>query len=193
MPLSFTLSDAERTYLACLVRLSVGNVFDGVEEATPPPMLSMESDETLSGVMDRHLGSFVTITLRKQLRGCIGTIVSHEPLYENVWNMARAAAFNDPRFPPLKKKEWQECESHVSVLDELTPCPDPEAVEVGRHGLVLQYQGKSGVFLPQVPVEQGWDRHTYLEQLCGKAGLPPGSWRAHGAKLFWYEALVFPC
>ena len=77
------------------------------------------------------------------------------------------------------------------MLDELTPCPDPEAIEVGRHGLALQYLGHSGVFLPQVPVEQGWDRPTYLEHLCAKAGLPGGSWRAPGARLFWYEALVF--
>jgi uncharacterized protein (TIGR00296 family) len=80
----------------------------------------------------------------------------------------------------------------ISVLDEPTPCPAPDAVEVGRHGLVLQCGGRSGVFLPQVPVEQGWDRQAYLDHLCLKAGLPPGTWRKQDAQLFWYEALVFP-
>ena len=72
--------------------------------------------------------------------------------------MAASAAFSDPRFPPLTLEEWRrDVALDISVLDELTLCPSPEAVEVGRHGLVLQYQNQSGVFLPQVPVEQGWD------------------------------------
>ena len=141
--------------------------------------------------LDAPGASFVTLTTDGRLRGCIGTIVGREPLYLNLWRMARAAAFEDPRFPSLTLREWAGAALHISVLDELTPCPDPEAIEVGRHGLALQYLGHSGVFLPQVPVEQGWDRLSYLEHLCAKAGLPGGSWRAPGARLFWYEALVF--
>ena len=143
-------------------------------------------------VLRRPLGAFVTITLGGNLRGCIGTIVGREPLEENVWRMARAAALEDPRFPPLTAREWERAELEISVLDELTPCPDPALVEVGRHGLALQYAGRTGVFLPQVPVEQGWDREAYLDHLCGKAGVPPGSWRLPQARLFWYEARVFP-
>ena len=77
------------------------------------------------------------------------------------------------------------------VLDQLSPCPNPEAIEIGRHGLVLQYMGRSGVFLPQVPVEQGWDLDQYLTNLCYKAGLPDGSWKKQGARLFWYEGFKF--
>ena len=105
--------------------------------------------------------------------------------------MAQAAAFADTRFPALSLSEWPRVNVDISVLDELTVCPDPQAVEVGRHGLVLQYAGRSGVFLPQVPVEQGWDRLAYLDNLCLKAGLPLGSWKEPGAQLYWYEAVVF--
>ncbi|MDR2819925.1 MAG: AmmeMemoRadiSam system protein A [Desulfovibrio sp.] len=189
MPLSFSLAAQDREYLSGLARLSVESVFAGHREARPTE--PAESGQE-AAPLRRLLGSFVTYTSGGSLRGCIGTIVGREPLYENVWRMARASAFEDPRFPPLTQQEWKRVETHISVLDELTLCPDPEAVEVGKHGLVLQYQGRSGVFLPQVPVEQGWDRLAYLEHLCAKAGLPAGSWRAPGARLFWYEALVFP-
>ncbi len=192
MALSFALNDAERDYLGRVARLSIESVLAGKDAAGPPePPTSAAATAAGPDTVRRALGSFVTLTINGGLRGCIGTIVGREPLFLNVWRMARAAAFEDPRFPPLTLREWPETVSHISVLDELTPCPDPQAVEVGRHGLALQYMGRSGVFLPQVPVEQGWDRATYLEQLCAKAGLPGGSWRAPGARLFWYEALVF--
>ena len=177
-------NDAPVDPYVALARASVeGFVRTGNPIAVPdglPPELS-----------DKRAGVFVSLHEHGELRGCIGTIVGREPLYLNLWRMARAAAFEDPRFPSLTLREWAGAALHISVLDELTPCPDPEAIEVGRHGLALQYLGHSGVFLPQVPVEQGWDRLSYLENLCAKAGLPGGSWRAPGARLFWYEALVF--
>ena len=191
MALSFSLNDAERDYLSRVARLAIESALAGRDASRPPePPASAGAAAAGPDTLRRALGSFVTLTLDGRLRGCIGTIVGREPLFLNVWRMARAAAFEDPRFPPLTVREWPETASHISVLDELTPCPDPQAIEVGRHVLALQYMGRSGVFLPQVPVEQGWDRATYLEQLCAKAGLPGGSWRAPGARLFWYEALV---
>ena len=136
-------------------------------------------------------GAFVTLTLDGVLRGCIGNIVGQAPLFLTVSRMAYAAAFEDPRFPPLRQEEWDTASMEISVLSDLTRCPDPEAIEVGRHGLVLAFGGRSGVFLPQVPLEQGWDRQAYLEALCVKAGLPSGSWRKEGAELYWFEAFVF--
>lgn len=195
MALSFSLSDAERAYLARLARMSIESKLAGRPQALPPEpecCAATAGSETAPCALRRALGSFVTLTLQGQLRGCIGAITGREPLYRNVWRMARAAAFDDPRFLPLTLPEWGGADLHISVLDELTPCPDPTAIEVGRHGLALQYMGRSGVFLPQVPLEQGWDRSAYLDNLCLKAGLPPGSWSAPGARLFWYEALVFP-
>ena len=82
-------------------------------------------------------------------------------------------------------------ELEISVLGPLTPCPDPQQVEVGRHGLLLTLQGRSGVFLPKVPVEQGWDLYAYLETLCRKASLPSESWKHPQAQLYWFESLVF--
>ena len=190
MGISFTLTDAEKNSLSRLARMSIeaGLVGKSVDVIPSPPDALNRPQSPLG----RHLGAFVTISINNALRGCIGSIVGQEPLYMTVWRMAASAAFSDPRFPPLTLAEWRsDVELDISVLDELTLCPNPGAVEVGRHGLVLQYQNQGGVFLPQVPVEQGWDRLTYLELLCIKAGLPKGSWRQPGARLFWFEALVF--
>ena len=191
MPLSFHLSDAAQRWLSKTARLSITTALAGRQSSPPEP----GGDDLAAAdrqLLARVLGSFVTLTLQQRLRGCIGTILGHEPLYANVWRMARAAAFEDPRFPPLRADEWLRASVAISVLDAPTPCPDPLAVEVGRHGLILQHQGHTGIFLPQVPVEQGWDRTAYLENLCHKAGLPPGTWQNTDAKLFWYEAQVFP-
>ena len=191
MGISFTLTDAEKNFLSRLARMSIeAGLVGKAVDAIPSPSETLDRPQ---GPLRRHLGAFVTISINNALRGCIGSIVGQEPLYVNVWRMAAAAAFSDPRFPPLTLAEWRsDVKLDISVLDELTLCPSPEAVEVGRHGLVLQYQNQSGVFLPQVPVEQGWDRLAYLEHLCGKAGLPKDSWQQPGARLFWFEALVFP-
>lgn len=191
MGISFTLTDAEKNFLSRLARMSIeAGLVGKAVDAIPSPADALDRPQ---GPLRRHLGAFVTISINNALRGCIGSIVGQEPLYVNVWRMAASAAFSDPRFPPLTLAEWRgDVELDISVLDELTLCPNPEAVEVGRHGLVLQYQNQSGVFLPQVPVEQGWDRLAYLEHLCIKAGLPKDSWQQPGARLFWFEALVFP-
>ena len=198
MAVSFSLDEEERAWLSRLARQSIALAVGG--EPTLPGVTSLiealQSPDAPGRedhpVLGRPLGAFVTITLGGQLRGCIGSIVGREPLEENVWRMARAAALEDPRFPPLTAREWADAELEVSVLDELSPCPDAERIEVGRHGLALHYAGRTGVFLPQVPVEQGWDRLAYLENLCRKAGVPQGSWRLPQARLFWYEAQVFP-
>lgn len=191
MGISFNLTDGEKNYLSRLARMSIeAGLVGKMVDAVPAPAEALDRSHS---PLRRHLGAFVTISIESTLRGCIGSIVGQEPLYLNIWRMAASAAFSDPRFPPLTLDEWRNnMELAISVLDELTPCPDPEAVEVGRHGLVLQYQNRSGVFLPQVPVEQGWNRQAYLENLCFKAGLPKDSWQQPGARLFWFEALVFP-
>ncbi len=197
MALSFSLSEPERTWLGRLARHSIALAIGAAPELPDAADFAAaagcrEAPEGEHPVLRRPLGAFVTITLGGALRGCIGTIVGRAPLAETVWRMARAAALEDPRFPPLSAREWERAALDISVLDELAPCPDPARIEVGRHGLALQYGGRSGVFLPQVPVEQGWDREAYLEHLCVKAGVPQGTWRLPQARLFWYEALVFP-
>jgi AmmeMemoRadiSam system protein A len=116
---------------------------------------------------------------------------SSDPLEQTIRRMAREAAFSDPRFPPLGKDELDRVRLEVSVLSSPEPCPDPRQVEIGVHGLWLIHRGRSGVFLPQVPVEQGWTLDEYLDQLCHKAGLPPGSYGESGARLLIFTAEVF--
>lgn len=197
MALSFSLSAPERAWLGRLARQSIALAVGAAPAMPGVADLAGASvcPEVPNGehpTLQRPLGAFVTITLNTALRGCIGAIVGRAPLVETVWRMARAAAVEDPRFPPLTVREWEQAALDISVLDELAPCPDPALIEIGRHGLALQHGGRCGVFLPQVPVEQGWDREAYLEHLCAKAGLPRGAWRLPQARLFWYEALVFP-
>jgi AmmeMemoRadiSam system protein A len=113
------------------------------------------------------------------------------PLEETVHTMALEAAFGDPRFPPLKAEELPRCSIEISALSPMELCPDPRSVKVGVHGLYLIRGGRSGVLLPQVPVEQGWDLNEYLDYICVKAGLPPHSYDAQDAKLYTFTAVVF--
>lgn len=131
---------------------------------------------------------FVTVNRNGSLRGCIGSIQPVMPLYQAVIKNAISASSNDPRFPPMTKGELSNIEVEVTVLSPLEPLKDIRDIEVGKHGLYIEKDGRSGIFLPQVPVEFGWDRDTYLEQLCRKAGLPKGDWKE--AKLFCFTADV---
>ena len=114
--------------------------------------------------------------LHHELRGCVGYAVPIAPLYRAVAETARAAAFEDSRFLPVTKEEALKLEVSLSVLSHLFPI-HPEAVEVGRHGLVISQDARRGLLLPQVPVEHGWDRETFLDQTCRKAGLALDAWR----------------
>ena len=135
-------------------------------------------------------GAFVTLRKGGELRGCIGRIVSDEPLPQLVSRVAFEAAFRDPRFPPLSAGELGGVDVEVSVLSPPRRIPSPESVVVGRHGVVLHKGGRSAVFLPSVATEQGWDRVALLDNLCGKAGLAGRCWTV-GAELEVFEAEVF--
>jgi AmmeMemoRadiSam system protein A len=135
-------------------------------------------------------GIFVTLRLRGELRGCIGTLVAEEGLAKAASEFACNAAFHDPRFPPLTLPEWPEVSIEISVMTPPRPVA-AEEVEVGRHGLILEFLGRRGLLLPQVATEWSFSREQFLEALAQKAGLPPGAWRDPGAKLFGFEAEVF--
>ena len=125
----------------------------------------------------------------RELRGCVGYAVPIAPLYRAVAETARAAAFEDSRFLPVTKEEALRLEVSLSVLSRLFPI-HPEALEVGRHGLVISHGARRGLLLPQVPVEHSWDRETFLEQTCRKAGLPLDAWRK-SATIEAFTAEVF--
>lgn len=148
-----------------------------------------------SSALCQSCGAFVTLHLKEaegeRLRGCIGRLAASGPLKTTVRAMAAEAAFGDPRFPPLSMEELPRCRIEISALSPLQPCVDPALIQVGVHGLYLIYGGRAGVLLPQVPVEQGWNREQYLDYICVKAGVPPASYRAPGAELFTFTAAVF--
>ncbi len=136
-------------------------------------------------------GAFVTLkTVDGNLRGCIGTFAANRPLYATVEEMAVAAATSDPRFPPVGLEELDHLVIEISVLSGLEPIT-PEDVVVGTHGLNISRGLARGVLLPQVPVEWGWDRQTFLEQVCIKAGLPPDAYKDPASRLEAFTAQVF--
>jgi AmmeMemoRadiSam system protein A len=124
------------------------------------------------------------------LRGCIGRMVADTPLEKTVRDMAMAAAFEDPRFPPLGRSELDSIDLEISVLSPMEPCR-PEDILPGAHGAYLSKGYRSGVFLPQVATEQGWNRETFLEHLCYKASLPSGAYLDPDARLMRFTAVVF--
>jgi AmmeMemoRadiSam system protein A len=144
-----------------------------------------------TGALAENRGAFVTLHRRDgELRGCVGMMRSDRPLLETVARMAVASATEDGRFDPVTEAELAGLRIEISALGPLEPIR-PEDVEVGRHGLLISYGSRRGVLLPQVPVEQGWDRETFLAHTCGKAGLPEDTWRRPGVELLGFTATVF--
>jgi len=143
------------------------------------------------GALAARRGAFVTLTHNGRLRGCIGFVFAERPLLETVREAARAAAFHDPRFPPLRAAELPEIRLELSVLSEPQPVHDLEQIQVGQHGLIVRRGARSGLLLPQVATEYGWDRDTFLSHTCTKAGLPEDSWREPGTEIEIFGAEVF--
>ncbi|MBC7090472.1 MAG: TIGR00296 family protein [Nitrososphaeria archaeon] len=146
-------------------------------------------------------GVFVTINRvvgeERELRGCIGFPEAILPLYEAVIEAAIAAATEDPRFEPLKKSEVDKILIEVSVLTPLelikvdSPLQYPERIKVGEDGLMLRWRWGSGLLLPQVAVEYGWDAREFLENLCLKAGITPDSWLRKDVKIYKFQCLIW--
>jgi AmmeMemoRadiSam system protein A len=135
-------------------------------------------------------GAFVTLKKDGRLRGCIGEIYPTRPLYKAVMVHTINAATADRRFQPVDASEIPELKFEISALTPPRPVATAEAIIIGTHGIVLAQDGQTAVFLPQVAVEQGWDRDETLAHLARKAGLPPEAWN-QGAALSVFEAVVF--
>ncbi len=181
----FSLTEEEKRWLHELVKLSILKGFKargGKDAPLPTPPTSR---------LTERLGAFVTLKIGKNLRGCIGNVTGERPLHETVAEMARHAAFKDPRFPPLCLEEFEKLDIEISILSPLQRCPDSGRIEVGRHGLVVRRGGFSGLLLPQVPLEWGWNRERFLEHTCRKAGMEPNCWKDPETEIFWFEAEVF--
>jgi AmmeMemoRadiSam system protein A len=143
-----------------------------------------------AGALAENRGAFVTLRREGELRGCVGMMHSEQPLLETVARMAIASATEDGRFEPVTAGELPGLAIEISALGPLEPIR-PEEVEVGTHGLLVSYGGRRGVLLPQVPLEQGWDRETFLAHTCRKAGLASDTWRRPGVELLGFAAEVF--
>jgi len=140
--------------------------------------------------LEAPCGVFTTLYWRGELRGCVGYVAAVRPLFQAVAETACAAAFEDSRFWPVTAVEAPELKISLSVLSETFPI-EAAQVEVGCHGLVISDGVRRGLLLPQVPVEHGWDRVTFLEQTCRKAGLPLDAWKRRSATLEAFVAEVF--
>ena len=172
-------SPRERALLLKLAHESIASAIEGREVSLTPP----------SPHLAEPRGVFTTLYYLGNLRGCVGFAVAVAPLYRAVEETAQAAAFDDTRFPPLTRDELPEIEISLSILSPLQPIR-PEEIEVGRHGLAISLAGRRGLLLPQVPAERGWDRITFIEQTCHKAGLPADAWQ-RGARIEAFTAEVF--
>jgi uncharacterized protein len=149
-----------------------------------------------TAIFSRKRGVFVTLTRSGCLRGCIGFPQPILPLGEAIREAALAAAREDPRFSPVGSHELPSIRIEVTVLTlpaslSVPPEQRPEAIEVGRHGLIVKGHGRSGLLLPQVPCEYGWDSATFLDHTCEKAGLPRGCWRKSDVEIFTFEGQIF--
>jgi AmmeMemoRadiSam system protein A len=176
------LQQAERLALLAAAREAIAAHLSGRPPQLPPA----------TGAMAQKRGAFVTLRRAAdgELRGCVGQMEACEALLDTVAGMAVAAATRDGRFAPVTERELGSLRIEISVLSPLAPIR-PSEVEVGRHGLLLRCGESRGVLLPQVPGEYGWDRESFLEHTCEKAGLPAGSWRQAGVELLGFTATVF--
>lgn len=147
--------------------------------------------KTVSQALREKRGAFVTLHSGGRLRGCIGRVIPTEPLMQTVSLMAAEAAFNDPRFLPLTPEELPGVSLEVSVLSPLRRLRNPQEIEVGKTGLLIQKGPSSGLLLPQVAQECHWTREEFLTQTCHKAGLPGEAWKEKGIEIFGFQAEIF--
>jgi hypothetical protein len=179
------LTEEDEAQLLTLARATLeGRVTNG--RAPTPDQLGIK----ITPGMTRIMGAFVTLKEHGELRGCIGEIFPSRALYKAVVERAIDAGTRDYRFRPVTETELPALHYEISALTEPKPVASYNDIVLGRHGIVIEKNGRSAVFLPQVPGEQGWDLPTTLTALSQKAGLPPDAWK-EGASFTVFEAIVF--
>ncbi len=176
------LSEEEKGILRGIAKTVIENRAKG----KPIPSFKIES-----AALKENRGAFVTIHKKGELRGCIGYIEGRGPVHRTIEEMAEAAAFRDPRFSPVKEKELQDLEIEISVLTPLKKIAHVDEIEVGKHGIYIKKGWFSGLLLPQVATEYGWDRQTFLEHTCNKAGLASNAWKDKDSEIYVFSADIF--
>lgn len=188
MTQEFSLSIDDKRYLIRIARDAVRAKLEGHAPSHPDPP---------SETVRQPAGAFVTLRVPEPgggepaLRGCIGHVIARQPLDETVRDAAVSAAFRDPRFAPITLPELESVRFEISVLSPLRRVSSPEGVIPGTHGVMLSASGHSGLLLPQVATEQGWDRETFLTHCCYKAHLAPECWRHPSTEIQVFTATVF--
>lgn len=172
-------SAEERAVLLRLAHDSIASALDHRQISLDPP----------SPHLTELRGAFTTLYLNGELRGCVGYVLPTCTVYRAVAETARAAAFDDNRFAPVTKPEAPFLQIELSILAAPGSIAAAE-IEIGRHGLLISWYGRRGLLLPQVAVEHDWDRKTFLEQTCRKAGLPADAWQK-GATIEAFTAEIF--
>jgi AmmeMemoRadiSam system protein A len=176
------LTGSERQLLLKIARQAIATELAGL-----PFSLPMVTNPNLL----EHRGAFVTLHKHGRLRGCIGTFSANRPLYEVVGDMAISAAFKDLRFRPLGSSEFEKIDLEISALTPLKPITDINEIKIGSHGIYIIQGSFHGVLLPQVATKNKWNRLTFLNQTCIKAGLAPGCWKDPKTQVNIFSAEIF--
>ncbi len=177
------LTKEEKNILLKIARESINSVF--TKEVITEP------DYEKHPVFKSHAGAFVTLTMQDTLRGCIGYIVSDQPLFKTISDAAVQASQGDPRFQPVRQSEIKNLSIEISILSEPFPLNSYDEIEIGKHGLILEEKNRRGLLLPQVPVEHHMNRDQYLDSICRKAGFPAEYWKTKQLALSGFTAAVF--
>jgi AmmeMemoRadiSam system protein A len=177
--------------MRCLSETDGKNILEltrqAVVEAVTQKRLLREIPE--NDLFEQHCGVFVTLHVAGKLRGCIGVIQPKEPLGENIVRCAFSAALEDPRFPPMQPEELPKLEIEVSLLSLLERI-QPQQIEIGKHGLLVEQGFRRGLLLPQVAVEHHLGREEFLSETCHKAGLPVDSWKAPDTRIYSFTCEI---
>jgi AmmeMemoRadiSam system protein A len=178
---NFTLSDADKAALLATAREAIEARLADRAPRFPPATPALSTP----------CGAFVTLKSGHALRGCIGHITASRPLLETVKEVALSSAFEDPRFSPMRPDRWPGVRIEISALSPFERVTDPGGIQVGVHGVMVRQGPRSGLLLPQVAPEQGWDRDTFLTHACYKAGLPGDAWKWPETRIEIFSAVVF--
>ena len=174
--------DEEQT----LLKLSRDTLTMYIKDHKTPDVANYKLTDNLKN----KYGVFVTLKEKGELRGCIGYIERIMELYKGVIDNTINASTRDPRFAPVSAKELDDIDIEISVMTPLKKIENVDEIVVGKHGLVIKKNGRSGLLLPQVPIEWDWDKDEYLMHICLKAGLPTDAWKT-GADIYIFSAQVF--
>ena len=178
------MNKQERSQLLELSRKSILHYIDNNKYYVP--------NNNYIDVFIEERAVFVTLHKDGNLRGCIGQMQAQMPLYKAVIEMAAAAAFEDPRFPAVQKEELPKIKIEISVLSPMQRIFDHKKIRMGIDGVWIRQELRSGVYLPQVAIDTGWDRETFLRSLCSsKAGLPADAYRDEETDIHIFQVEKF--